>query len=81
MTSRFDSPEEFGRVLGEGVGAGRALALEEPLAEQLNADSLRMMELAVMLEQDLGLILPDDLDLRRCTPAELYRNYAREPGR
>jgi acyl carrier protein len=72
---RFASSEEFGRFLGEGVGAEQALILEKPLAEQLHVDSLRMMELAVMLEQDLGLTLPDDLDLRQCTPAELYRSY------
>lgn len=72
----IDSCEDFGRLVARAVGAtGTELVADRPLAEQLAVDSLRMMELAVFLEQDLGLTLPDDLDLRGSTPGELYRQY------
>jgi acyl carrier protein len=72
----IDTCEEFSQLIAKTVGAAETvLKPEVPLVEQLEVDSLRMMELAVVLEQDLGLTLRDDLDLRTSTPAELYQQY------
>lgn len=76
VNQTIDSYEEFSRHIAKAVGAaGTALEPDLPLADQLSVDSLRMMELAVVLEQDLGLALPDDLDLRNSTPGGLYQQY------
>ncbi|MGJ3560828.1 hypothetical protein ACR6C2_30060 [Streptomyces sp. INA 01156] len=39
-------------------------------------DSARMIELAIVLEEELGLDLPSDVDLRRSSPMELYGAFA-----
>ena len=68
--------EEFSQLIARTVGAaGTVLEPDVALAEQLSVDSMRMMELAIVLEQDLGLTLGEDLDLRMSTPAELFRQY------
>lgn len=54
-----------------------ALHADQALEDQTAVDSLRMMELAVMLELELGVDLDDEVDLRRQTPAQLYRDYQR----
>jgi acyl carrier protein len=72
----INSVEQFARFIAETVGAGDVtLKPDQPLNGQLAVDSIRMMELAVALEQDLGVDLPEDLDLRMATAASLYHQY------
>lgn len=67
---------DFVSYLARSVGGPEArLDAERPLDEQLELDSMRMIELAVTLEQELGIDLDDDGDLRGATPAELYAGY------
>lgn len=68
------SLEEFTRRIGALLGAdGPELHPDRPLGEQVGVDSVRLIELAIVLEQEYGLDLADDVDLRRTTPAELHR--------
>lgn len=53
--------------------ADGAVAPDRPIGEQVHVDSARMLELAIALEQECGIDLPDDVDLRRSTPAQLFR--------
>jgi acyl carrier protein len=71
---REDTMEEFLNYLAGLLDAGITLAPNVPLGEQLAVDSSRMIELAIALEQECGVDLPDDLDLRRATPAELFQS-------
>ncbi len=64
--------ERLARWLGQ---AGLAVAGDRTLGEQFDVDSSRAVELAIILEQDLGIELSDDVDLRKMTPAELYSSY------
>lgn len=52
--------------------AGSPLSPDVSIGEQTAADSVRMIELAIALEQECGMDLPDDVDLRAATPAELF---------
>lgn len=66
--------QEFVSYLTEYVGLpDLPLAGDVPLGSQL--ESLRLVELAVVLEQDLGVPLPDDVNLAALTPAALYADY------
>jgi acyl carrier protein len=47
------------------------LDAELPLGKQTELSSLQLIELAIALEQECGIELPDDIDLRETTPAEL----------
>jgi hypothetical protein len=70
------SAEEFSNYLTRSVGAaGTALDPHRPLGEQLDVSSSRLMELSIALELELGMYLPDDVDLRTRTPAALYFDY------
>jgi acyl carrier protein len=64
---------EFTRYLTDLLELGdRGVSPDRPIGEQVHVDSARMLELAIALEQECGIDLPDDVDLRRSTPAELY---------
>jgi tetrahydromethanopterin S-methyltransferase subunit A len=64
---------EFTRLLTTVLELPHELAAEVPLGDQADVDSVLMLELAIVLEQECGLDLPEDVDLRRSSPAELYR--------
>jgi hypothetical protein len=66
------SLDDFLGYLAELLDAGSALAADVPLGAQTTVDSSRMIELAIALEQECGVDLPDDVDLRGATPAELF---------
>ncbi|GFH38235.1 hypothetical protein SCWH03_44770 [Streptomyces pacificus] len=64
---------EFLTAVVTGLGLeGGELDPDVPLGTQVSVESVRMIELAILLEEELGLDLPPDLDLRRCSPQELY---------
>ncbi|MFB7476443.1 hypothetical protein [Kitasatospora sp. NPDC056184] len=64
---------EFLSALVAGLGVeGVELDPEVPLGTQLLVDSTRLIELAIVLEEELGLDLPPDLNLRRASPLDLY---------
>lgn len=68
---------EFLSAVVDGLGAqGTELDPHVPLGVQLSVDSARMIELAIVLEEELGLDLPPDIDLRRSSPLELYGTFA-----
>ncbi|MFD5492549.1 hypothetical protein ACFYY3_11390 [Streptomyces sp. NPDC001812] len=68
---------EFLSAVVNGLGAqGTELDPHVPLGVQLSVDSARMIELAIVLEEELGLDLPSDVDLRRSSPMELYGAFA-----
>ncbi|GII66822.1 hypothetical protein Skr01_69070 [Sphaerisporangium krabiense] len=70
------SAAQFADYLTRSVGrAGTALDQDLPLGEQLDVDSSRLMELSIALELELGMDLPDDVDLRALSPAALYHDY------
>lgn len=56
-----------------------ALDPDQALGSKLAAGSVRMVELDIALEQDLGLDRPDDFDPRKATVAALYARYAGAP--
>jgi tetrahydromethanopterin S-methyltransferase subunit A len=67
------SMAEFLTAVVTGLGLeGTRLDPDVPLGSQVSVESVRMIELAILLEEELGLDLPPDLDLRRCSPMELY---------
>lgn len=51
-----------------------------PIGEQIAADSARLIELTITLENELGADLPADVDLRAATAAQLYEHLG-EPTR
>ncbi|MDZ4235558.1 MAG: hypothetical protein U1C73_17765 [Dietzia sp.] len=51
---------------------------EVAIGDQLQIESSRMIELAIVLEEDLGVSLPDDIDLRRESIATLHNRLATE---
>lgn len=68
---------EFLSAVVTGLGLeGTELDPDVPLGVQLSVDSARMIELAIVLEEELGLDLPSDIDLRRSSPLELYGTLA-----
>ena len=68
---------EFVLYLAAAIGAqGFQFDHDEPLARLAIGDSLTLTELAIVLEQELGIDLPDDLDLRSASFASLYTRYA-----
>ena len=78
MADPLRSADDLGRYLAGAIGAeDLILRADHPLGDQLTLDSVRMVELAIVLEQELGVDLPDDLDLRGLTPAALYQRYDR----
>ncbi|MER5307662.1 hypothetical protein ABT034_07715 [Streptomyces sp. NPDC002773] len=67
------SMTEFVTAVVTGLGLEDTdLAPDVPLGTQVSVESVRMIELAILLEEELGLDLPPDLDLRTCSPQELY---------
>jgi acyl carrier protein len=68
---RMGSLDEFVGYLA-GLLDVDSLSASEPIGDQVAVDSSRMIELAIALEQECGLELPDDLDLRRATPVSLF---------
>ncbi len=76
MSSVIRTIDGFMGYLARAVGVARErLDATCPLGEQAELDSMRMTELAIVLEQELGMSLPDDLDLRAATPASLFEEY------
>lgn len=68
---------EFVRYLAAAIGApDLPLAVDQPLVDLAIGDSLTLTELAVVLEQELGVDLPADLDLRDASLAGLYARYS-----
>ncbi|PSJ25665.1 hypothetical protein B7P34_26930 [Streptosporangium nondiastaticum] len=66
--------EEFLTLVARTLGArDTVLDPHTPLGEQLTVDSVRVIELTVVLEEELGAELPDDADVARATPADLYK--------
>ncbi|MFF5258023.1 hypothetical protein ACFY4C_03690 [Actinomadura viridis] len=53
------------------VTGGEPLDPRRPIGEQAAADSARMVELAIVLEDELGAELPDDADLRTLSVVDL----------
>jgi len=71
------SLDEFVLYLTTAVGApDLQLEVDEPLVDLAIGDSLTLTELAVVLEQELGVDLSDDLDLRWASFAALYARYS-----
>jgi acyl carrier protein len=69
--------DEFVRYLADAIGApGVPLDHDQPLANLAIGDSVTLTELAIVLEQELGMDLPDDLDLRSTSFVSLYARYA-----
>ncbi|HEU5469385.1 MAG TPA: phosphopantetheine-binding protein [Actinophytocola sp.] len=66
------SLDEFLAHLAKLLDAAPTLAPHTPIGDQVAVDSSRMIELAIALEQECGIDLPDDIDLRATTPADLY---------
>jgi acyl carrier protein len=74
------SIDEFVRYLAVAIGKPDAeFDFEIALARQAISDSVTMVELAIVLEQELGVDLPDDLDLREASFASLYARYEGTP--
>lgn len=48
------------------------LDMDIALREQILVSSLRIVELAILLEQDLGADIEDDINLAALSPAELH---------
>jgi acyl carrier protein len=72
---------DFASYLAGTIGADAAsLRPDQPLGSQLAVDSVRMVELAIVLEQEFGIELPDDLDLRGVSVDGLYERYAAAPS-
>lgn len=70
--------DEFVRYLGAAIGAPELpLEYDQPLANLSIGDSLTLTELAIVLEQELGIDLPEDLDLRSASFASLYARYVK----
>lgn len=66
------SAQDLGQFITRLIGfPGLELDADRPIGEQIAVSSLQLMELAIALEQECGLELPDDIDLRQATPAEL----------
>ncbi|MFC5719513.1 hypothetical protein ACFP1Z_04840 [Streptomyces gamaensis] len=72
-----ENPDGFGELLRR---VARTLDIEAatldphlPVGEQVAVDSARIIELTVVLEEELGLCLPDDIDLRQVSLAELHK--------
>ncbi|HEY3903857.1 MAG TPA: phosphopantetheine-binding protein [Streptosporangiaceae bacterium] len=64
---------EFASYLAGIVGSnGTVLRVDEPIGSQVTVDSIRMVELAIVLEQEFGVDLDDDADLRAVTLEDLY---------
>jgi len=72
---------EFRSMLYGTLGIGDAeLAPDIALRDQILVESSRMVELAILLEQDLGADLDDDVDLAALSPPELHRLVEPEPA-
>jgi acyl carrier protein len=81
MTAVLPPISDFVRYVAGAIGADDTpLRDDQPLGSQLTVDSVRMVELAIVLEQELGIDLPDDVDLRSMTLASLYERYAEGSG-
>jgi acyl carrier protein len=64
---------DFASYLASIVGSdGAPLRFDEPIGSQVSVDSIRMVELAIVLEQEFGLDLDDDTDLLAATVEDLY---------
>jgi acyl carrier protein len=64
--------DEFLRFLASSLGAGDiVLDAHTPIGAQLSVDSVKIIELTILLEEELGMDLPDDVDLRQETAAGL----------
>lgn len=61
-----------------GLLEADGLSSDVPIGDQVAVDSSRMIELAIALEQECGIDLPDDIDLRRATPADLFADVPHE---
>ena len=74
------SIDEFVRYLAVAIGKpDTEFDPQLALAHQAISDSVTMVELAIVLEQELGVDLPDDIDLREASFASLYARYERAP--
>lgn len=64
---------DFADYLAGTIGSnGTPLRLDEPIGSQVAVDSIRMVELAIVLEQEFGVDLEDDTDLMAVTLEDLY---------
>jgi hypothetical protein len=77
-----ESAQDLGQFITRLIGCpGLELDADRPIGEQTAVSSLQLIELAIALEQECGLELPDDIDLRQATPAELVPADAARPER
>lgn len=68
----MESAQDLGQFITRLIGCpGLELDTDRPIGEQTAVSSMQLIELAIALEQECGLDLPDDIDLRQATPAEL----------
>jgi len=71
---------DFASYLAGIIGSsGAPLRIDEPLGRQVAVDSIRMVELAIVLEQEFGVDLDDDTDLLAVTLEDLYAWVAGGP--
>jgi acyl carrier protein len=69
--------DEFVRYLAAAIGVPDVLLdHDQPFVSLVIGDSLMLTELAIVLEQELGMDLPDDLDLRYASFSSLYARYS-----
>jgi acyl carrier protein len=80
--SAVESAADLTRFITRLIGCpDLELDAELPLGKQTEVSSLQLIELAIALEQECGIELPDDIDLRETTPAELAAADAQVPTR
>ncbi len=71
---------DFKRIVGDAAGLHLALdidgsSLDVPLTE-LGFDSIAMLEVAMLLQEEIGVTVPDELLVRLRTPREVI-DYVR----
>jgi acyl carrier protein len=72
-----ETVEDFTRFIARVAGlASAGLDADLPICEQTDLSSLQMIELAMAIEQECGIDLPDDIDLRKAKPADLFSPHA-----
>jgi acyl carrier protein len=67
------SVADFSSFIARQIGlTGPELDASRPLGEQADLTSMQLIELTIAIEQECGIDLPDDIDLRKTSPAELF---------
>lgn len=78
--SAVESATDLTRFITRLIGCPDGkLDADLPIGKQTEVSSLQLIELAIALEQECGIELPDDIDLRETTPAELAATAVQAP--